>query len=112
VALHGFWIMLSIPIIALTWATVSPRNLRCLGEALIAVGVLSVVGIALWQWFTWGTEAPPDRISLLLPRTLFLVFTKADYPILPATLAGTALWLIGWRTRAAAKKCPTAPSAG
>jgi hypothetical protein len=104
--------MLSIPIIALLWATVSPRNLRCLGQALMAVGVFSVVGISIHQWFTWVAEAPPDRSSLLVQRTLFLVFTKADYPILTMTLAGATLWLIGWRTQAAIKKCPTASSAG
>jgi hypothetical protein len=99
VALHGFWIMVFTPIVILAKRSLSAVSLRRIGEALIAVGILGIVGIAIYQQLTWVAEARLERRSYLIQRTLFLLFTKADYPLIPITLAGLVLWGLGWRRK-------------
>jgi hypothetical protein len=101
VALHGFWIMVLVPAVLLGSRFMSAVSLRRIGMALIAVGIAGALGIAVFQQLTWVPEAPAERHAYVIQRTLFLLFTKADYPLIPITLAGLLCCAITLRRKTA-----------
>ncbi len=85
---HGFWLLLVAPPIGLLIRTWPSPRLRTLGVAVTVVGVLTLIGIGLWE-----TVALSGHRSYLVQRFLFSVVTLTDVPVMPVTLAGIALCL-------------------
>jgi hypothetical protein len=112
VALHGFWIMVLFPVALLGSRYVSTTNLRRIGLALIAVGIAGALGIATYQQVNWVSDAPAERHAYVIQRTLFLLFTKADYPLIPITLTGLLCWAIALARRTTVAGGPLSKTSG
>jgi hypothetical protein len=94
-ALHGFWIVLAIAALALVLRRLSPEQLRVLGMALTATGLVGLLAFIGWDLTSWlGTVAPEFR-RYSFQRILFAIGTNSDVPLVQVTAAGAVCWIAG-----------------
>ena len=71
------------------------RQLRFLGSALTAAGIVGLLLLIGWDLITWLGEVPPDLRRYTLQRILFTIGTNPDLPLLQVTAVGTVCWIMG-----------------
>jgi len=91
--------MVFLPVVICALRFVSPTNLVRIGQALIAGAVLAILSIAIYERYAWVGEFSMERAAYL-KRTAFVIFTHADIPLVPQTIAGLVIWAGGyWKRR-------------
>jgi hypothetical protein len=94
-ALHGFWIVLAVPLTLTLCRHLAPRQLRLLGAATAgaaAVGLLVFIG---WDLTTWLETVPEDFRVYSFERILFTIGTNPNVPLMPLAVAGVVCWIMG-----------------
>ncbi len=90
-ACHGAWIVLLAP---MTWFSISQTTscyLRFWGLLLVSLGVVSILGVGLYEALVWLPQASDWMREYYWRRWLFSVVTLTDYPILQSVLMGSIL---------------------
>jgi hypothetical protein len=94
-ALHGFWIMVSIPPLVMALRRLTPQQLRLLGLALTTAGVVGLVVFVVQDLARWLSTAPPDFRRYSFQRILFAIGTNPDVPLVQLAAAGAVCWIVG-----------------
>lgn len=90
---HGFWLVLVTPLVGTLIHSWPARTLRTVGLLLLACGLMTVVGIAIWNAMTWLPLMSGDQPTYFVQRVLFSVVTLTDLPVIPTTMAGFAMYI-------------------
>jgi hypothetical protein len=100
VAMHGFWLLLMVPLAGWLLGRASPGLLRLAGAFAFWAGVLGlavVMGRGLLGWL----DATGSLYPFAVRHMLYVAVTATDLPFAQAALTGIVLWLVGChRTRA------------
>jgi hypothetical protein len=75
------------------------RQLRLLGSALTAAGIVGLLVLIGWDLITWLGEVPPDLRRYTFQRILFTIGTNPDLPLLQVIAAGAVCWIVGLRRK-------------
>jgi hypothetical protein len=91
VAMHGFWVLATVPPAVWAIRTQSPGRLRLIGGVLVATALVGLVGVLGWESWVW-THRFSGRWGDYLPqRVAMAVATSADLPLLQVLVAGVAI---------------------
>lgn len=96
-AMHGFWILAIVPPAAWAIRTRSPRVLRVLGTALIALAFIGIVGVLGWESWVWTHRFSAGWADYLPQRVAMAIATSADIPLLQTLGAGVVLEVVARR---------------
>ena len=96
VACHGFWLVLTLPIVCMLISGLSPHWRIRLGVGLFLTGVAGLTAIVVYQAVVWLPDALPFQRAYFPQRCLFVLATLVDWPVVPLLLSGTVLCLSGW----------------
>jgi hypothetical protein len=94
-ALHGFWIVLAVAALALVLRRLTPEQLRLLGLASTATGVVGLLAFIGWDLTSWLGTVPPEFRRYSFQRILFALGTNSDAPLVQVTAAGAVCWIAG-----------------
>ena len=94
-ALHGFWIVVAIPLLVLALRRLPPKQLRLLGLALTTAGVVGLLVFVVQDLVRWLSTAPPDFRRYSFQRILFAIGTNPDVPLVQVAAAGAFCWIVG-----------------
>jgi len=75
------------------------RQLRLLGLASTAAGIVGLLVLITRDTISWLGTAPPELRRYTVQRILFPVGTNADLPLLQVTAAGAVCWVVGMRRK-------------
>ena len=101
-ALHGIWIMLAIAVVVLAAQSLARRQLQLLGSAAVSVGAVGLLACTGYDLSDWLSTVPEDCRQFGMQRVLFYLGTTTELPLLPLTMAGAVIWLIGRRRNSTA----------
>jgi len=95
-ALHAFWLVVLVPLVVMTVRCGTPWLLEVIGLGLAAIGVASVAYLIYADVYCWCQAFHALR-AYWLQRSLFVLFTEADFPRIHLLLAGgvflsAAIW--------------------
>lgn len=107
-ACHGFWLVLFAPPVLAAGCFASPHQLLKAGTLLVAIGLLTLIGISIWQATNWIPVASELQRSYFLQRCLFVVAVQVDMPLFELIAFGLLLTICGW-TRTAQTHDPMLP---
>lgn len=94
IACHAAWLVILAPIALLVPIRMMASHCRWIGWGLIAMGILSIVGIGAYETFTWLPAMPEAIKPYFARRWAFTLATWTDLPILQAILLGFVfVWL-------------------
>jgi hypothetical protein len=94
-ALHGFWMVVAVAALVLVLGRLTPVQLRLLGAALTAAGVVGLLVFIGWDLTRWLGTVPPDFRRYSFQRILFAVGTSPDVPLVQVAAAGAVCWIVG-----------------
>jgi hypothetical protein len=94
-ALHGFWIMVAIATLVVVPGRLTPEQVRHLGLASTAVGVVGLLTFIIWDLTSWLASLPPEFRRYSFQRILFAIGTQTDVPLVQLAVAGTVCWIVG-----------------
>ena len=93
-AAHGFWVVVIGGALGLVASIASPARLRLIGLLMFAGGALGLVGMAVWEAVDWWPRVADRPERYLVRKSLPLLVTQVDLPIVQFTLAGlVCTWL-------------------
>lgn len=94
---HAFWaVFLVLPTLLAIWH-LPAKWLRRAGLAVTLVGLMGLVGIAVWEAFHWLPQVSQAEQQHLAARYLFAIATLVDIPIVQLTLVGIVWWMTSMR---------------
>lgn len=96
IAIHTVWLMILAPPLLVfgLWFPARPSMVRRLGHAMLAIAVVSGLGVCTWQWFVWLPQAGAWSQPYIWRRCLFCVMTAVDWPIFQLGLLGSLLLIV------------------
>jgi hypothetical protein len=94
-AVHGAWALVVATAVAWFLRTQSPRRLRRAGIVLACLGAGGPAVLVGHDLSTWPLKASDSAGAFLPQRLLCSVVMTTDLPLVPITIAGTAIWYVG-----------------
>jgi hypothetical protein len=91
--------MVAAAVVVVALHRLTARQLRFLGSALTAAGIVGLLVLVGWDLITWLGTAPPDLRRYTFQRILFTIGTNPDLPLLQVTVAGSVCWIMGLRRK-------------
>jgi hypothetical protein len=89
VSCHGFWLFLLLPPAVVLRKTLMPGQRRLVGTVLAGLGILALLGLAVYETLTW---LPITHSLRYFPhRILFVTATTVEIPACELLLAGLFL---------------------
>jgi hypothetical protein len=90
-ALHGLWFITFVGLarwIANKWP---PGRVKLLGTVLCVLGLAGVSGLTAHDILAWSVSGSSVYQKYIVQRTLYVVGTTPDIPVLPMILTGIVL---------------------
>ena|SRR5579871_3250001 len=97
-ALHGFWLLVLLPLAGWAACRWTVARLRLLGVTLVMGGLLGLLILAAWEAAAC-LALSPEQPRYLLQRILNAVAVRTDLPLLELTLAGIVCCVAGRRRK-------------
>jgi hypothetical protein len=91
--------MVAAAAVAVALHRLTARQLRFLGSALTAAGIIGLLVLIAWDLIPWLGEVPPNLRRYTFQRILFTIGTNPDLPLLQVTVAGSVCWIMGLRRK-------------
>ena len=99
VACHLSWLVVLLPLTALIQAKFTERATRWLGSMLMTFGLIGIVGIIAYEFFTWWPSANEFHRRYLWQRLGFSIVTQIDLPVIESIFTGCLLYILGENRR-------------
>src|SRR5690606_36928829 len=95
IACHLGWLVELSPVAVLVPMHLSTVSRRVAGWTLIAVGLVRLAALSVYEALTWLPHAPPFMRSYYGHRCLFSVATMTDAPIVQLIILGVVFLIAG-----------------
>jgi len=96
VAIHGFWLLLLAPPAAVAAVRLPTRPVRTIGGWLLAIAVLAIAAVAMWQAVEWLPRFSAQEPTYYWRRVAFVLATLVDWPLLQAAFCGMMMLAVAW----------------
>ena len=98
-ACHLSWMVVMLPLAALIRTRIGERATRLLGSMLMTFGLIGIVGIIAYEFFTWWPSATEFHRRYLWQRLGFSIVTQIDLPVIESIFIGCFLYIQGENRR-------------
>jgi len=87
---HLAWLMILVPLVrVLVLVSRHPSQTRCLlGKLSLTLGILMLVAVIVYQWFSWLPYASDWQQNYFWQRCAFVVATTVDVPMVQLVAVG------------------------
>jgi hypothetical protein len=87
--------MMAVAAVAQACRRLTPQQLRLLGLAALATGVVGLLVFLGWDLTSWQATVPPDCWRYSFQRILFAIGTTTDVPLVQVAASGAVCWIVG-----------------
>ena len=92
VACHLSWLVVLLTLAALIQNRIGERTTRLLGSLLVSFGLIGIVGMIAYEFFTWWPSATEFHRRYLWQRLGFSIVTQIDLPVIESIFTGCFLY--------------------
>ena len=88
---HAAWLLILGPIVGLLLRSLPPARVRFVAISAVILGTGGLVGVGLWQYFTWWNAASAWAREYAVQRYFFSLACLVDFPTVQLLIAGAVL---------------------
>ena len=90
-ACHAAWLLILTPIVGQLLKSLPSSAIRLVANSAVMLGVTGLIGVGIWQYFTWWKPASEWARDYAVQRYFFSLVCLIDFPIAQLLLSGVAL---------------------